>query len=155
FPPKNPNKKDLSSGGPEPGIPVFSLAQLNGVVIIGASRNTIGQSKKIAGSAANTINGNVEVGVYVTNRDFDGRVFSTPVGNVVSGNQVRDDGLFGILLFNAPNNSIRPFTSQSRALIRNTIRGNRVPFRNFVGAFDSSTSLPIARKTKAGGHGTK
>src|SRR5262249_46191635 len=82
FPPKNPNKKDLSSGGPEPGIPVFSLAQLNGVVIIGASRNTIGQSKKIAGSAANTINGNVEVGVYITNRDFDGRVFSTPVGNV-------------------------------------------------------------------------
>ncbi len=39
----------LSSNGPEAGIPIFADAQLNGVVVLGASNNTIGVDKRIAG----------------------------------------------------------------------------------------------------------
>jgi hypothetical protein len=140
--------KDLSSAGAEAGIPIFSGAQLNGVVIIGASQNVVGASR--SQGAANTINGNVEVGVYITNRDFTGRVFSTPVNNAVSGNTVKANGIYGILLYNAPNNPVRPFTSQSRALIKNSLGGESIAFRNFLTAFDRGTSLPpVPRKGKS------
>jgi parallel beta-helix repeat protein len=142
-------KKTLSSAGLEPGIPLYMHAQLNGVVIIGASQNLVG-TRGQSGTLPNTVNGNAEVGVYITNRDFTGRVFSTPVGNVASGNTVKADGIYGILLYNAPNNAVRPFTSQSRALMRNKLGGESIAFRNFLTAFDRGTSPPpVPRKGRA------
>ena len=130
----------LSSNGPEPGIPVYANAQLNGVVVLGASKNTIGVDKRIAGSAGNTISGNVQVGVYITSRDFNGMVYSVPINNSVSGNTIRSDGIYGVLLYNAPNNPVRPFTSSSRFLVKNKFGGQEISFRNYQAGFDAGTS---------------
>ncbi len=132
----------LSSNGPEPGIPVYSLAQLHGVVILGAAGNTIGRSKKIPGSAPNAISGNLEVGVYISSRDYDGVIYPVPTANAVSGNIIRSNGLYGVLLYNAPNNSVPPFNSRSRALMKNQYGADPTNFRNYQGNFDGSTSLP-------------
>jgi hypothetical protein len=132
----------LSSNGPEPGIPVYADAELNGVVVLGASNNTIGVDKRVSGSAGNTISGDVQVGVYITSRDFDGKVYPVPINNSVSGNLIRSNGIYGVLLYDAPNNPVRPFTSSSRFLIKNRIGAQEISFRNFQAAFDSGTSLP-------------
>jgi len=137
-------KPDLVSSNPEPRIPVFTHAQLNGVVILGASGNTVGQ--------ANTISGNVQVGVYITSRDFAGLSYPTPVNNVVSGNTIQHDGVYGVLLYDAPNNAIRPFTSQNRNLIKNKFKGNKINFRNYLVGFDIRTKLQnMGTKAKARG----
>ena len=141
----------LSSNGPEPGIPVYANAQLNGVVVLGASNNTVGADKRMTGSAGNTISGNVQVGVYITSRDFEGKVYSVPINNSVSGNTIRSDGIYGVLLYNAPNNPVRPFTSPSRFLVKNKFGGQKTSFRNYQAAFDAGTSLPT-KKVKAKHH---
>jgi len=87
------------------------------------------------------ISGNIQVGVYITNRDFAGRVYPSAVNNVVSGNTIQRDGLYGVLLYNAPTNAIRPFTSQSRNLFKNRFGGNKINFRNFLSGFDIRTRL--------------
>src|SRR5262249_22087410 len=142
----------VSSNGLVKGIPVFAGAQLNGVVIIGASQNTIGADTRIAGSAPNTISGNIQVGVYITRRDFEGNVYPVPTGNVVSGNTLQSDGLYGVLLFNAPRNLVRPFTASSPFLVPNRIGGGMIGFRNFLSAFDAGISLPT-RRLRVARHG--
>jgi hypothetical protein len=131
----------ISSNAPEPGIPVYPGAQLNGVVVLGASQNTIGLNKKIAGSKANAISGNVQVGVYITSRDYNGLTYTVPAGNAVSGNTVRSNGNYGVLLYNAPNNPVPPFDNRNKALVGNKYKANPTNFRNFQGAFDRGTSL--------------
>jgi parallel beta-helix repeat protein len=128
-----PKKATLRSSNPQQGVPVFERAQSNGVVIIGASGNTVGEG--------NSISGNVQVGVYISSRDFRGGSYPRPVNNVVSGNTIQHDGLYGILLYSAPNNRVRPFTSQSPQLARNTFGGNTFNFRNFLVGFDIRTQL--------------
>ncbi len=134
-------KPDLISISPEMGVPVFTHAQLNGVVILGASSNTVGVSTNVTGSQANTIGGNVQVGVYITSRDFAGLNYPTAVNNVVSGNTIQRDGIYGVLFYDAPNNTIKPFTSQNRKLIKNKFSGNSINFRNFLMGFDIHTHL--------------
>jgi hypothetical protein len=137
-------RKVLSSNGPERGIPVFADAQLNGVVIIGASQNTIGVDTRIAGSAPNTISGNVQVGVYIVNRDYQGHAFPVPTRNVVSGNTLRSNGIYGLLLYNAPNNFVRPYTTSSRFLFTNQFGGQQINFRDYRAGFEAGTSLPTS-----------
>jgi hypothetical protein len=131
----------FSSNSPEPGITVFADAQLNGVVIIGSSRNTIGIDRRIPGSAPNTIVGNVQVGVYITSRDFNGVRYALPTVNAVSGNTIRSNGVYGVLLYNAPNNLVRPYTTPGRSLVANRFGGQKVSFRNFQSGFDVNTGL--------------
>ena len=131
----------LRSHTPEAGIPVFSDAQLNGVVILGASGNTIGLNKKIHGSAPNVISGNVEVGVYITSRDYNGVGYQVPTGNAVSGNILKFNEIYGVLLYNAPSNQVPPFNSRNRALVKNRYFKNKISFRNYQGSFDGSTTL--------------
>jgi hypothetical protein len=135
-------RSTISSNGPEPGISVYTDAQLNGVVILGASDNTIGTSKNVPGIRPNIISGNLQVGVYVTKSDYNGLAYSVPVSNAVSGNTIRSDGLYGVLLYNAPNNLVPPFNSGSRKLVQNRYGREKTSFRNYVSSFDSGTSLP-------------
>jgi parallel beta-helix repeat protein len=135
-------EKVLDSNGSESGIQVFADAQNNGVVVIGASQNTIGQVKQVSGSAPNTISGNVQVGVYITRRDFQGKVYSIPVNNAVSDNTIQSNGIYGVLFYDAPNNKDRPFTGASPKLFKNRSGGNQIAFRNYQASFDAGTSLP-------------
>jgi hypothetical protein len=134
------NRSKLSSNAPEPGIPVYTDAQLHGVVILGASQNTIGLNKKIGGKA-NAISGNVQVGVYITSRDYNGLTYTVPVGNAVSGNTIRSNGVYGVLLYDSPNNSVPPFDNHNSALVSNKYRANPTSFRNFQGAFQGASPL--------------
>jgi parallel beta-helix repeat protein len=147
FPPLTASKT-LISFSPEPGIPVFASAQLNGVVILGAPQNTVGLLSHPSSGQANTISGNVEVGVYITSRDFGGRGFSVPLNNVVSGNTIQNDGIYGVLFFDAPNNTVRPFTSQNRHLVQNKFGRNKINFRNFLSGFDIRTRLNKGSKPR-------
>jgi len=148
--------KDLISVSLPPAIPVFSGAQLNGVVILGASQNTVGQLTGLSGSQANTISGNVEVGVYVTSRDFGNRSYPVPVNNVISGNTIQSDSLYGVLFYDAPNNTIRPFTSQNRKLVGNTLGHNQSNFLNFLSGSTISTPVPTSTsRPKSRGHTRK
>ena len=136
----------LVSVSPEPKIRVFPDAQLDGVVILGASQNTVGAVTGLSGSQANDVSGNIEVGLYLSSRDFGGRRFPVPVNNVVSGNTIQDDRLYGVLFYDAPNNTIRPFTSQNGHLIGNTFGRNQINFRNFFAGFDVLTLMQQARR---------
>ncbi len=139
-----PKTATLMSSNPLAGVRVFMQSQSNGVVIIGASGNTIGQ--------ANNITGNVQVGVYISSRDAGGNSYPRPVNNMVSGNTIQRDGLYGILLYVAPNNAVRPFTSQSRKLVKNTFGGNLINFRNFLRGFDISTQLLTTKSSAKSKH---
>jgi hypothetical protein len=133
-----------SSNGLKRRISVFAAAQINGVVIIGGSQNTIGVDTRNAGSAPNTISGNLQVGVYITDRDDQGHVYSAPRGNVISGNTLRFNGIFDVLLYNSPNNLIRPYTTSSRFLAPNRSGAQPISFRTFLGSFEAGTSLPTS-----------
>ena len=41
----------------------------------------------------------------------------------VSGNTIQSDGIYGVLLYDAPNNPVRPFTSLNRMLVKNQFGG--------------------------------
>ncbi len=121
----------ISSNGSQPGIPVYTNAQLNGVVILGASQNTIGLNSRIPGSARNTISGNVQVGVYITSHDFQGNVYTVPINNSVSANIIRSDGTYGVLFYNAPGNLAPPYIGTSQFLATNQFGAQKVNFRNY------------------------
>ncbi len=133
----------LSSNGPEPGIPVYEEAQRNGVVILGSSRNTIGLDRRIGGSEGNTISGNVQVGVYITSRDFQGNGYTAPIDNAVSGNTIREDGDYGVLLYDAPKNAVPPYTGRAPSLKVNHFGSEAIPFRNYQKSFDGATPIPV------------
>ncbi len=144
---KGTSQPTLVSAGIEPGIGIYADAQLNGVVILGASNNVVGQTTTV-GTSPNLIAGNVQVGVYISNRDFQNSVYPTPVGNLISGNAIVSDGLYGVLLYNSPNNPAPPYGGQSPALKVNFFHGSRTPFRNYIAAFDGGARL----RTPGSGH---
>ena len=132
----------LSSNGPEPGIPSTPNAQLNGVVVIGASQNTIGATSTFP--AARATRSAATSRSACTSAAAISRATSTRSrsNNAVSGNTIRSDGIYGVLLYDAPNNPVRPFTSLSRMLVTNRFGGQEINFRNYQAGFDAGTSLP-------------
>ena len=137
------------STSPESGITVYGGAQLNGVVVLGASQNFIGVDRTF-GSVANAISGNVQVGVYITSRDYNGLTYSVPAGNAVSGNTIRSNGNYGVLLYDAPFNPVPPYDSHTKALVANKYKRNPTSFRNYQGPF-SRGSVP-KKSSKSSGH---
>ena len=99
--------------------------------------------RPIAGSHGNTIVGDVQVGVYITSRDFTGKAYPVPINNSASGNTIRSNGIYGVLLYNAPDNPVRPFSSSSRFLVKNRFGGQKISSRNYQASFDAGTSLPV------------
>jgi hypothetical protein len=89
------------------------------------------------------VSGNVEVGVYISKLDFQGNVYSVPTGDVVSGNTIQADGIYGVLLYDSPNNPVRPFTSLNRMFATNRFGSVDIDFRNYQAGFDGGTSLPV------------
>ncbi len=152
---KGTSQPTLVSAGLEPGIGIYANAQLNGVVILGASNNVVGQTTTV-GTSPNLIAGNVQVGVYISNRDFQNSAYPTPVGNLISGNAIISDGLYGVLLYNSPNNPAPPYGGQSPTLKVNDFHGSRTPFRNYIAAFDGGArprtlaSRHVARSKSTG-----
>ena len=138
----------LTSTSPESGITVYAGAQLNGVVVLGASQNIIGKDKTF-GSVANAISGNVQVGVYITSRDYTGLTYSVPANNAVSGNIIAFNGDYGVLLYDAPYNPVPPYDSHNKALVANKYKRDPTSFRNYQGGGGKSHS---AKSSKSGGH---
>jgi hypothetical protein len=134
------------------GRPVFQSAagrvpgaQLYGVVVIGASSNTIGTS-----NAGNLISGNSSVGVYISRQDFFGNTYSIPTNNLVFGNTITQNRQYGILFYNAPSNVAPPFTGSGRQAISrrrragsntNIVFGNGVSFLNYVTQVNGNSRL--------------
>ena len=146
FPPSTRQPTLTTSGGVESGIGVYADAQLNGVVILGASNNIVGQTTTI-GTGPNLIAGDVQVGVYISSRDYQGRRYPIPVSNLVSGNQIGANGIYGVLLYDAPNNPAPPFGGRRPPLIKNSFHGTRSPFRNYLDSFDGGTHLKTPGST--------
>ena len=137
----------MTTNGNEPGIPTDADAQLNGVVIIGASGSTVGYQKNVPGSAGYASSGHVQVGVYITSRDFQGDRYPAPTSDAISGNAMSASGIYGVSLYDAPDNPVRPFTSASHVLVQNRFRGRKVNFRDYAPAFDAGTWLPTKGST--------
>ncbi len=128
-------------------ITVYQKAQLNGVVVLGASNNTIGATTSTRGQG-NYIAGNIQVGVYVTSRDFHNRIFPEPVGNATSGNTFNHNPIYGVLFYDAPNNLAPRFEGRSGGLVNNTFIHTKTPFRNFMGSFDIKTKSVTGKSKK-------
>ena len=128
-------------------ITVYQRAQLNGVVVLGASGNTIGATTSTRGQG-NYIAGNIQVGVYVTSRDFHNHIFPQPVGNATSGNTFNHNPIYGVLFYNAPNNFAPRFEGRGGGLINNTFIHTKTPFRNFMGSFDIKTKTVTGKSKK-------
>jgi hypothetical protein len=100
--------------------------QLAGIAIQGASSNTIGGSTM----AGNTITGNQQAGVYIFG---NGNATS---GNAIMGNRISNN-LYGILLYNAPNNSGGSITLRN---INRFAKNNIANVREFTGAVPAANS---------------
>ncbi len=144
----SPHLQPLVTSGVEPGISVYPGAQLNGIVILGASNNLIGWTTN-AGIAPNNISGNAQVGVYITSRDYSNLLYPVPAGNVVSGNAIVRDGIYGVLFYNAPNNTTPRFTGRGPTLRPNRFAGSPTPFRNYISSFDGGATLPSPGRRSA------
>jgi streptogramin lyase len=138
------------------GITVYRNAQLNGVVVLGASSNTIGATTSTPGQG-NYIAGNIQVGVYITSRDFHNQVYPQPVGNWITGNTFNHNPIYGILFYDATNNLAPRFVGRGGGLVNNSFIKTRTPFRNYVNSFDIKTKLvpSQAKKSHPSAHKTK
>ncbi len=117
-----------------PDGPTITLGQqLYGVVVIGSSSNQIGTK-----SVGNTIRGNVQAGVYITVKDFQGNVYATPTNNTLNDNQIIANGVYGVYRFESPDNSV-PMRPQRHP---NIFRGNPVPLGDYIKTLNSNTQLP-------------
>ena len=92
--------------------------QLAAVAIQGASQNTV---------AGNTITGNHDAGVYIFGKA------NSANGNVISANQFQRN-LYGVLLYNAPNNGTYSTLVNKNGFVRNQI----AKVREFTGAVPKS-----------------
>jgi len=107
--------------------------QVAGVAIWDASLNTVG---------GNTITGNHSAGVYIYGQQ------NASVGNVIAKNQINKN-LYGILLYNAPNNGASP-TSVSYLSLQtgNKFAKNQIaPVREFTGAAAFAKDPPLPAST--------
>ena len=118
------------------GLLVYYGLQEEGVVVIGASNNQIGST------GGNQLVGNIDTGVYIVNRDSAGNTYPAPKNNKVQNNSIRTNGIYGVLLYNAPNNPV-----STTGGTRNVFSGNPVNIRNFTGAVDSQKLLPPPSST--------
>ena len=100
-----------------PGYEVYLGAQRNGISIIGSSNNVIG------GTFGNVISSNLDVGLYITSRDFNGKLYAPPVNTKIVGDKINQNGIYGLLFYDAPNNSSGQGTEVS---------GNPVNVLNYV-----------------------
>ncbi|HKI19060.1 MAG TPA: hypothetical protein VKA15_14325, partial [Isosphaeraceae bacterium] len=98
--------------------------QLAGVAIQDASRNTVGGSTQ----TANTITGNHNAGVYIFGHG------NSAVGNHIAKNQLQKN-LYGVLLYNAPNNGSYLTLVNSNHFAKNGI----AKVREFTGAVPSAS----------------
>jgi len=111
-------------GIPAHFLPAYLGFQLNGVVVIGSSGNTIG----LPGNG-NTITGNILTGVYLTSHDFEGNTYAQPFGNTIQSNTIVREGMYGVYLYDAPE-ATNPLVLQgSRA---NTITGSPIAIGQYV-----------------------
>ena len=137
------------TAGPQiqtPNGPVLFGVQRYGVGIIGSSGNFVGDNATRPGKGSNNqIIGNGQVGVYITNTDFNGKVYARPVGNVVGNNTIGFNGLYGVLFFNSPNNQTPPVTGPGS---KNIFRRNRLSFLNYVGPINGQSPQPIPKASK-------
>ena len=65
-----------------PNYPVYLGGQLNGISIIGSSNNYIG------GGGGNTIQNNLQVGLYITEQDFTKKRYAPPVNTTTQNNVI-------------------------------------------------------------------
>jgi streptogramin lyase len=130
-----PNTSAVPQFKTEDGPTVFLGYQLFGVAVIGSSRNAIGGT---VASAGNAIGGNLQVGVYISRQDFLGNVYTQPINNKTSYNQITSDGIYGVLRFNAPGNP----APQGRQRFANTFSGNRINVGDYITSVNSKTKIP-------------
>jgi hypothetical protein len=71
-----------------------------------------------------------------------------PVNNVVSGNTIQSDGIYGVLFYDAPKNKDRPFTGANPMLFKNLSGAEKIAFSNFESSFDAGTFLPTSSSGK-------
>ncbi len=119
---------------PTTGILVFYGLQEQGVVVIGASNNQIGST------GGNQLVGNVETGIFIANLDSAGTRYPAPVHTKIQNNSIRSNGIYGVLLYNSPNNPI-----STKGATRNLFSGNPVKIRDFRSAVDSKKPQPPPR----------
>jgi hypothetical protein len=99
--------------------------QLAGVAIQDASRNTVGGSAKEVG---NTITGNVDSGVYIFGHG------NSAQDNRIASNNIQKN-LYGVLLFNAPDNGSYSSLKSGNRFAKNQIAN----VREFTGAVNSAS----------------
>ena len=90
--------------GAKPGTTIY--IQPIGVGIQDASNNTIGGTSP---SASNVITGNDQAGVYIlghANSSQNNAVVGNAIGTNPGGGRAPGNRLYGVLLFNAPNNPV-------------------------------------------------
>ncbi|QEH35408.1 hypothetical protein OJF2_39600 [Aquisphaera giovannonii] len=134
----NPTANPVVSTG---GNLVYYGLQLHGVVILGTSSNT---------ASGNLIAGNVFVGVYITRRDFNGTVYALPVGNQVLSNQVIANGIYGVLRYDAPQNSVpqgRTRNRRGKATGANTFSSNPIALADYITGFNSRSRQKTPQST--------
>jgi hypothetical protein len=140
------------SGGPtlavvqSKGVPaldgptIFLGSQLYGVVVIGSSGNSIGG--KVAG-ARNLIADNLDVGVYITRRDFQNIIYAVPANNHVQANMIVNNGIYGVLRYDAINNLV----SLPPKRFANTFQANPINLADFItGLTNRAGFAPIPSK---------
>jgi large repetitive protein len=107
--------------------------QLAGIAIQDASSNIIGGS--IAGG--NIVSGNSQAGVYIFGHQ------NSASNNVIKGNRFNKN-LYGILLYNAPNNGGGSITLRN---INRFVRNNIADVREFTGAVPATSSAAAGAST--------
>jgi parallel beta-helix repeat protein len=126
------------------------LAQITGVFILDASNNLIGGASVQSG---NTISGNRQTGVFIETRNAAAR------GNLIQSNAVGPNqgqvtgpgnGLYGVVLYNAPNNSVVQTGSNANRFYGNA-GGNVRDFRgpNGIPMLRLARRSALARKRRA------
>ncbi|MHB1558527.1 MAG: beta strand repeat-containing protein [Isosphaeraceae bacterium] len=128
-----------------PDGPTVTLGQqLYGVAVIGSSSNQVGTR-----SVGNTIRGNIQAGVYITLRDFQGNTYSQPTNNTLNSNQILANGIYGVYRYESPGNlvAMRPQRHP------NIFRGNPVPLADFIKTLNSNTQLPRTPSKYSHHHG--
>ena len=110
-------------------------SQLYGVTVIGSSGNIIGG--KPAGQG-NTIAGNIDVGVYISRDDYNFVAYSIPTGNTLNSNNIDNNGIYGVLRYEAPANAV----ALGRTRIANKFAKNAINLADYLKNINNNTSLP-------------
>jgi parallel beta-helix repeat protein len=117
-----------------------AFIQQTGVFVLDASGNTIGGS---SAAAANTISGNAQSGVFIQSRNARARnnlLARNLIGPVTGGTTGPGNGLYGVVLYNAPENRVVQTGPDANRFFRNP--GGNV--RDFRGP-NAAGAMAIAR----------